>query len=77
MARAAFQRDNVLTVDERATSARKCVSLLGDVHPHDMKAGDWTFFSEQLAQSKNIRYAPSEPQLQWLRDMVDRYVTKG
>jgi hypothetical protein len=75
MTRPAFQRDNVLNDDERATSARKCIHLLGAVDPHAMREKDWTFFANQLAFSKNIRYVPSEPTLQWLRDMVDRYVT--
>lgn len=75
MARPAFQRDNILDDNERATSARKCISLLGDVAPQQMREKDWTFFCSQLAASKNIRYAPSEPTLQWLRDLVDRYVT--
>lgn len=75
MTRPAFQRDNVLDDSERATSARKCIALLGDVSPHDMRDKDWTFFSNQLAASRNIRWAPSEPTLQWLRDLVDRYVT--
>lgn len=76
MARPAFQRDNVLNEDERATSARKCIDLLGAVSPQDMREKDWTFFCNQLSFSKNIRYAPSEPTLQWLRDLVDRYVTR-
>lgn len=75
MVRPAFQRDNVLDDNERATSARKCIQLLGAVHPHEMREKDWGFFANQLAGSRSIQYAPSEPTLQWLRDLVDRYVT--
>jgi len=75
MARPAFQRDGILNLDERATSARKCINLLGAVDPYRMAGRDWTFFCDQLAHSKRIGYAPSEPQLQWLRDLVEKYVT--
>lgn len=73
MTRPAFQRDNILNSDERAASARKCLNLLGDVSPHDMREKDRTFFTDQLARSKSLAYGLSEPQLQWLRDMVERY----
>lgn len=74
MPRPAFDRDNVLTPDERAASARKCLQLLGDVSACDVRPKDWTFFCNQLAASKRLDYAPTEPQLQWLRDMVSKYV---
>lgn len=75
MARPAFQRDNVLDGNERATSARKCLQLLGDVDPLAMRERDWEFYRSQLTESRRINYEPSEPTLQWLRDLVDRYVT--
>lgn len=73
MTKTAFNRDGVLTSEERAASARKCVNLLGAVDPHSMREKDWTFFCDQLAESKKFQYAPSERQLAWLRDLVEKY----
>lgn len=73
MVRPAFQRDNILNSDERAASARKCIALLRDQNTSYWKPRDQEFFEDQERKASNIRYAPSEPQLQWLRDMVERY----
>lgn len=73
MTKTACTRDNVLDEHERATSARKCVNLLGDVDPNRFKPNEWGFFCGQLSASKLTDYAPSERQLAWLRDMVEKY----
>lgn len=70
-----FQRDNILTPEERAASARKCLNLLEDKGAEHMRQRDYEFLIGQRAEAKSLRYAPSEPQLQWLRDLVDRLVT--
>lgn len=73
MSRFQNNRSNILSIEERAASARKCIALLGDVNPDEMSDKDATFFRDQLAASKKIVWLPSELQLQWLRDMVERY----
>lgn len=71
-----FQRDNVLDADERAKSARKCLQILRDGTSSDkMSSKDSAFWASQRGLATNLRYAPSEPTLQWLRDLVERYVT--
>jgi hypothetical protein len=67
-------RGNILSVEERATSARKCIMLLNDVDEDEMSEKDLKFFLTQKTRSKYVGYQPTEPQLQWLRDMIERYV---
>jgi hypothetical protein len=67
-----FQRDNVLTADERNASAQKCLTLLEDCTER-MNAKELGFVEEML--DKIERWGCTEPQLQWLRDLVSRYVT--
>lgn len=67
-----FQRDNVLSADERNTSARKCLKLLED-HTERMNAKELGFVEDM--PEKIERWGCSEPQLQWLRDLVSKYVT--
>lgn len=74
--RPAFNRDNILTPEERATSARKCINLLAQVDQSQISSKDLPFLLNQRQFSRNIRYAPSELELQWLRDLVERYVTR-
>lgn len=78
MTRPAFQRDNILNSDERAASARKCVQILNaEEHCTDrMGSGDYIFYLKHRTLAKNLRYAPSEPELQWLRDLIEKYVTQ-
>jgi hypothetical protein len=75
MTQTAFNRDNILSNEERAVSARKCVSILADVNPEKFRERDWDFFCDQKAMSKNVRYNPTERQLLWLRDLVERLAT--
>ena len=77
MTRPAFARDNILSDSERATSARKCLKLLDEiaVPEAEMRSKDFAFYVSQTGHARSVHYTPSEPQLQWLRDMVERYVT--
>jgi hypothetical protein len=67
-----FQRDNVLTDDERNRSAWKCLSLLED-YTARMSAKELGFVEDM--PEKIERWGCTEPQLQWLRDLVSKYVT--
>lgn len=67
-----FQRDNVLSADERNVSARKCLTLLED-YTERMSAKELGFVEDML--EKIQRFGCSEPQLQWLRDLVSKYAT--
>jgi hypothetical protein len=67
-----FQRDNVLTDDERSRSARKCLALLEDCAEH-LNAKELGFVEDM--PDKIERWGCTEPQLQWLRDLVSKHVT--
>lgn len=71
--RPAFQRDNILSDDERAVSGRKCLSILASVAPDRMRSRDRAFYEQQVRAAKFLGFVPSEPTLQWLRDLVERY----
>jgi hypothetical protein len=66
------QRDNVLSDNERNASARKCLALLEDC-TEKMNAKELSFVEEM--PDKIERWGCSEPQLQWLRDLVSKHVT--
>lgn len=76
MTKTAFNRDNILTPEERAVSARKCLKLLDDDTncTDDMRANDYSFYVTQREKAKRTDYAPSERELTWLRDLVEKYV---
>jgi hypothetical protein len=65
-----LQRDNVLDLDERNASARKCLTLLED-YTDRMNAKELGFVEEM--PDKIERWGCTEPQLQWLRDLVSKY----
>jgi hypothetical protein len=67
-----FQRDNVLDADERNRSARKCLALLEDYT--DRLTAKELGFVEDVSE-KIERWGCTEPQLQWLRDLVSKYAT--
>jgi hypothetical protein len=67
-----FQRDNVLSIDERNASARKCLALLED-YAEQMNSKELGFVEDM--PDKIERWGCSEPQLQWLRDLVSKYAT--
>lgn len=77
MTKPAFQRDGILDAHERAESARKCLALMADINEQSLiRVKDFDFLQSQREAARFISYAPTEPQLQWLRDMVERYVTR-
>lgn len=75
MSRFQNNRDNILTGEERAKSARKCISLLKDIPFGKMNIRDFDFVAEQAINAKRLNYEPSWAVLQWLRDCVEKYVT--
>lgn len=69
MVRPAFDRDNVLSTEERTASARKCLSILeGNEERLNGKAQQ--FVADM--RDKVDRFGCTEGQLQWLRDLVDK-----
>lgn len=73
-----FGRDNILSDDERAESARKCINILMPVwldKGHQWRDNDAKFFTNQHSYSNRISYNPGERELAWLRDLVERYDT--
>jgi len=70
MTRTAFERDNVLTSDDRLTSARKCLTLLD---PETGNMGDKEAAFVEDMQNKIDHFGVSERQLAWLRDLVTKY----
>lgn len=74
MSKTAFERDNILTPEERATSARKCLSILADAGPEDLRMADYGFLESQRKAAKYVSYAVSERQLAWLRDLVSKHI---
>lgn len=75
MATTAFNRSNILDDTERAEAARRCLRILEEADEDEMKDNDYAFYIDQMAWSNRTGYAPSERQLAWLRDMVERYCT--
>lgn len=73
MSKTAFERDGILTAEERAVSARKCLSLLADISPDRLRGNEFSFLSGQQNSAKFIHYNPTERQLAWLRDLVSKY----
>lgn len=72
MTKTAFDRDGILSPEDRLASARKCVSLL-DSHVNEMTLGESTFFRNQSSEVRKIKGYISERQLAWLRDLVSKY----
>ena len=70
MSKFQHNRDNVLSSDERNASARKCLNLLEDC-TEKMNARELSFVEEM--PDKIERWGCTEPQLQWLRDLVSKY----
>jgi hypothetical protein len=72
MTRTAFDRDNVLSEDDRLKSARKCLSLLA-TETDNMGEKEAQFIADM--EEKIDRFGVSERQLAWLRDLVSKYST--
>lgn len=74
MTKTAFDRDNVLTPEERAVSARKCLSILKDASAEHFRQRDYEFLLQQREKARYLSYTPSERQLAYLRDLVARFI---
>jgi len=70
MTKPAFERDNILTPDDRLASARKCLALL---EPEAGSMGDMESEFVESIQNRIDHYGVSERQLAWLRDLVSKY----
>lgn len=70
MTRSAFNRDNILTPEERIASARKCLALLT---PEVMSMGEREADFVNEMQDKILQWGVTERQLAWLRDLVEKY----
>lgn len=62
----------MLSVDERNTSARKCLTLLEDATER-MNTKELGFV-EDMPDKIERRGCTEQPQLQWLRDLVSKYI---
>ena len=72
MSKLAFNRDNVLSPQDRIDSARKCLGLLSPL-TEGMGEREAQFVGEM--EEKIGRWGVSERQLAWLRDLVEKYAT--
>ena len=70
MTKAAFDRDNILTPEDRLASARKCLALLST--EKNFMGDKEAQFVEDM-EDKMERFGVSERQLAWLRDLVEKY----
>jgi hypothetical protein len=70
MTKTAFDRDNVLNDDERIASARKCIKLLLPELDR-MNNAEQQFVDDMDSVLDQGR--PTERQLAWLRDLVEKY----
>lgn len=70
MTRTAFNRDNVLSPEDRIASARECLDLL-EPEVGSMGEREAQFVAEM--QDKIERWGVSERQLAWLRDLTEKY----
>lgn len=70
MTKTAFNRDNVLSPEDRLQSARKCLDLLA---PEVDGMGDKESAFVEDMQNKIDRFGVTERQLAWLRDLVSKY----
>lgn len=70
MTKLAFDRDGVLSPEERITSARKCLNLLTPL-TDSMGEKEAQFVDDM--ENKIDRFGVSERQLAWLRDLVGKY----
>lgn len=74
MSKTAYERDGILSPEERETSAKKCLSILEDAGPEDLRMADYEFLQGQREGSKRFGYQVSERQLAWLRDCVEKFL---
>jgi hypothetical protein len=70
MTKTAFDRDNILSPEDRLASARKCLSLLlPEVNGMGDKEADFVNDMENRIE----HFGVTERQLAWLRDLVTKY----
>ena len=72
MTKTSFNRDGILTNDERVASARKCLSLLDG---ETLRMTDREREFVESMENNIVGDFVSERQLAWLRDLVSRYST--
>jgi len=72
MTKTSFNRDNVLSPEERVQSAVKCLSLLSD-ETERMTEKEADFVNDM--EIKIDHFGCTERQLAWLRDLVSKYAT--
>lgn len=70
MTQTAFNRDNILTNEERVESGRKCYRLL---EPYTGDFNDWELNFITNVSDQLDRGFCSERQLKVLRDMAEKY----
>ncbi len=76
MARTQFKRDGILDSSERAEAGRKCLKILAAVDTDDMREKDKNFYLGQDEKADRYsNWSPSERELAWLRDLVERYAS--
>lgn len=72
----ALKRDDILDDGDRTKSGLKCLQVLADdADLVSMSPKDRSFYLEQRSRAKRVGWSPSDPQLLWLRDLVERYAT--
>lgn len=74
MTKTAFDRDGILTPEDRAASGRKCIQILSDASESRLGTKSLDFLLQQRKNARYVSYAPSERQLLWLRDLVDKHI---
>lgn len=72
MAKAAFERDGILTGDERVGAAKKCLDLLSP-YTEEMRDREREFVEDRADWIDRPNCSISERQLAWLRDLVQKY----
>lgn len=72
MTKTAFNRDDILSPEERIASAKKCLGLLSGL-TDSMGEKEATFVDDM--ENKIEHFGVTERQLAWLRDLVSKYAT--
>jgi hypothetical protein len=69
-----MERRMIVVDRESAADARRCIELLRPNYAQ-MTEEDRKFFLSEISQASHPYYSPVESQLQWLKDLVERYTT--
>lgn len=74
MSKTQFKRDDILNSSERSEAGRKCLKILASVDADEMSEGNRKFYlAQDEAADRLNNWEPSERQLAWLRDLVEKY----